>query len=277
MHDAGAASLAISLFTVSNGFKWVAAGPAIRILETAGITSSAALSVQFENYQRAIVGTGWQTDFEQEAMKEAKGRGQEVIALVDAPFSIEERFNKLGRDEMPDQIWTFDMLSTIRVRDFVGNIPIIQMSDPRVERIRNLRIAYSSIKPIHKNLYLTEPIRVDCGPKFLDSNAFFINFLTWFRHKNPHGTVTVRVHPADNQFDLALHLGHQTVKIEIDDESSFEESIAQSRSVFGTSSSGLALANKAGIRAISVVPLYSPRSLEIAGVKVERGNFSASV
>ena len=109
-HDTGGAEILSSWLKHNNhSASVVAAGPAKKIFEFK------CPNVEFLNLEDALMksdwvltGTGWESNFERQAISKAHKLGIKTIAFLDHWVNYRERFEENGSIVLPDEIWVGD-------------------------------------------------------------------------------------------------------------------------------------------------------------------------
>jgi hypothetical protein len=113
-HDAGAANVVIATLLETGRSDWRAymQGPAAKIWKAAfpKLALCDSLEQVMEGSELLITGTGWASDIEHEARRNARSLGVKSIAVIDHWVNYAERFVRNNEQILPDEFWVTDML-----------------------------------------------------------------------------------------------------------------------------------------------------------------------
>lgn len=120
-HDAGGAEILAS-YVAQNALecRFVLAGPALQVFQSRlGAIDVVPLAEAIVASAWCLLGTGWQSDLEWQALGEAKRLGKRVVSFLDHWVNYSERFERDGVRHLPDEIWVGDEdAQTIAQRHF---------------------------------------------------------------------------------------------------------------------------------------------------------------
>ena len=113
VNDAGGAEVLSSYVRRTPGnYIFCLKGPAENIFrKKLGEITNAPLEALLEKCNELLCGTGWQTNFEYDAICKAKEAGVKSIAFLDHWVNYEERFVRNGLKVLPDELWVGDHYS----------------------------------------------------------------------------------------------------------------------------------------------------------------------
>jgi hypothetical protein len=109
-HDAGGAEILASYVAQSAlDCRFVLAGPAVQVFERRlGAIRVDPLGEALAASTWCLLGTGWQSDLEWQALGEAKRLSRRAVSFLDHWVNYEERFERGGVRRLPDEIWVGD-------------------------------------------------------------------------------------------------------------------------------------------------------------------------
>jgi len=169
LHDAGAAAHVVAWLSenrcISRNFRVYAEGPALQLARAEGVETVASVSCALKNASWALVGTGWQTDLERNAMKLCAETGITCVAVIDHWVNYRERFANLADGERPDLIVVTDPIAEALAREQLTWAPVALWPNTLSERLKRALVAARKDQA-EKNpylLWLQEPIRSEDG------------------------------------------------------------------------------------------------------------------
>lgn len=263
-HDAGGANQVLALLKhirQSMVFGYME-GPSKTIWEGkySNATLSSSLLETLTKINTLITGTGWASDLEHNARKEAKRLGVYTIAVMDHWTNYPERFTRDDQMILPDELWVVDNYAQVIARNTFPSLKVIQIHDYYSEEIA------SQIRPIDLEtpdelLYLLEPYRSNWGRQKLGEFQALEYFIKLLPHLELSKKLVVRLrpHPSDYQgkYDVYLNrsvFGYQIVL----DEGDLASSLSQARWVAGCQTYAMALALKAERTVFCTLPPWAP-------------------
>lgn len=267
-HDAGAANIIISWLNPHKlqTYKILMKGPSRRLIKKKfkKITLIDNIDVLLEGVEKLIVGTGYQSDVEFNAIKKAKNKKIKTIAVIDHWINYESRFVRRNKKILPDEIWVTDRHALKIATKCFPKIPInLKRNDYINEQIKFI----SQIKP-HKVtprlLYLLEPINNNWNkniPGEFQALDFFISKLETL--KLPKGyKIILRLHPSEekNKYNKWISIQDNKYHISIDKNDQLHKSIGSAISIFGCQTLALVIALKAGKETFCSLPPWAPAS-----------------
>lgn len=258
-HDAGGAAILAS-YVEQEGLDalFVLAGPAEKIFrerfqcEIHTVSLSEALAV----CDWVLTGTGWQTDFEWQAIREGRAAGKHVVTFLDHWVNYQARFVRNSMTCYPDEIWVGDEYAAEIARKSLPGLAMRKVDNPyfsyfvsEVERMDNA----ASTEQLHgkKILFVTENINRD-GFHQDDAIRYFMSNLDSLRVEVDQ--ILIRPHPSELAVKYSWVAGEFGGVVRVSDGASLEEEMALSDIVVGCSSMAMALAVFAGRRVISCIP-----------------------
>ena len=163
-HDAGGAEVLSSWLNQQKiKARVVAEGPAKNIFERkCGKVIFEPVNQALENSDWVLSGTGWQTDFELNAIRLGKNLGKKTVAFLDHWVNYRERFQRGENLFLPDELWVCDEYAEEIAKSVFDCIPIIRKQNPYfydvITQLEHLKQKGATIIK-HSVLYVCEPIR----------------------------------------------------------------------------------------------------------------------
>ncbi len=109
-HDAGGAEMLAS-YVVQHKLncRFVLEGPALKVFQRkVGAFAVCDLQQGLVEATWCLCGTGWQSDIEWQAIRQAQAKGMHVVAFIDHWVNYPQRFIRHGIQHLPDEIWVGD-------------------------------------------------------------------------------------------------------------------------------------------------------------------------
>jgi len=259
-HDAGAANLILP---------WIAAdrpepllpvmqGPAAALWRARfGTTATLSVDEALTRASALLSGTGWGSDVEHRARRLAKKRRIPSAAVVDHWVNYRDRFQRLGEEVLPDEIWVTD--------DYALDLAGKEFADVRVQLKPNLYLEeqLADAPPLDADdrdvLIVAEPVRSDWG-RGVPGEFQALDYLMERREAAgipPGAPVRLRLHPSEprDKYDQWLT---QRPGVSIDQAEDLSTALEGARWVVGCESYALVVALHAGRQAISALPPWAP-------------------
>lgn len=259
IHDAGAANMiaAWAEAAASPPERVHAEGPARAIWsERFGTEAFVQGDALLDGASTLLSGTGWASDIEHEARRNAAERGIRSVAVIDHWVNYRPRFERGGATQLPDQIWVGDAYARAIAEEVFSDTPVTQHD--------NIYLAQQAAAagPVPDDgdvLFVAEPARSDWvrdrPGEFQALDHFMANRAA--AGIGEHVPLRLRPHPSDpaGKYDdwLAQH-----ANATLDRSSDMAAALAGARWVAGLHSVALVIALEAGRDAISSLPPWAP-------------------
>jgi len=262
-HDAGGAAILASFVAQEKvDALFVLAGPAEQIFQQLlGNTQMVSLSEAIVNCDWLLTGTGWQTDYEWQAIRQGRAAGRYVVTFLDHWVNYPDRFVKSGVLCYPNEIWVGDEYAADLARKTLPGLILRNVGNPyfryfvsEVDRISSIR---SESRQDGTNiLFVCENINSE-GFHQNDAIRYFMSNI----HRLSLGEVQVviRHHPSEPADKYAWVLDEFGGDVKLSTGVALAEEVADSHIVAGCSSMAMALAVMADRRVISCIPGDRPR------------------
>jgi hypothetical protein len=260
-HDAGAANIILSWLEKHPAETLaVMRGPAERLwrqrFPTAPLCDSLGSAVA--RAQSLLSGTGWASDLEHMARLLAAQAGLRSVAVIDHWVNYPERFERSGRQVLPDEIWVTDNEAE-RIASAIFSVPV--QVKPNTYLLE--QVARAGAPPdVGDILFVAEPIRDDWGrgvPGEFQALDFFLS------NRSALGVdddvpIRLRPHPSevgDKYLDWIARQGHRNISLDV--QPNLADAMRDATWVVGCQSFALIVAIEAHRRAVSVLPPWAPR------------------
>jgi hypothetical protein len=269
-HDAGAANHLIAWIAkgrfIEVNLKLSFHGPALVIAKEL-LTEFLELTIAelVSTCSVLIVGTGWQTDIEFNAVKIARKKSIEIISVLDHWTNYRQRFLHNKVEILPDHLWVVDEYAKAIATIDIASIPLSMMPNDYLESQVELVNSYKIQTSAHqKFLFLMEPIRDQWGPLDVAGEVLSFNyFIENIKLLSTQGfiEVIIRPHPSDDEekyLSLLAYGNEMSVSISLCEKSILAEQIAWADIVVGCQTYAMVIALYAGKKVISAIPLGRP-------------------
>jgi hypothetical protein len=269
-HDAGGAQIVSSYVrrpgaALRERCVFALAGPASAIFESKlGAFTSVSPREAVAAAGSVLCGTGWQTDWELSAIREARGAGKKSAAFLDHWVNYRERFTRGAAVTLPDQVWVTDELALDIARRELPEVPARLAGNPYLLDVRD-QLAAQPPRPASAGLrvlYVCEPMREHALRQFGDERHWGYTeeeAMTWFLdHVHALGgaveAIVVRPHPSEpaGKYDEVLRGYHLPLRVSSEPE--LLADIAAADVVAGCNSMAMVIALEARRRVICCIP-----------------------
>lgn len=270
-HDAGAANIILSWMRAhavthaqaARDWRLLAQGPAAKLWAERSVPLARLCQNIDEALEGAAVllsGTGWASDLEHEARRQAKVRGIKTIAVIDHWVNYKERFIRQGEIVLPDEIYVTDDYAFREAERCFPDLPM------QIKPNLYLDESVSQISPLpcseNEVLYVLEPIRADwCKQpagefQALDYFVANIDKLGITREAK----IRLRPHPSDapGKYDEWL-ASHHELNAVLDDSPTLVSAIGKAAWVAGCETYAMVVALLAGKKVVSTLPPWAHR------------------
>jgi hypothetical protein len=270
-HDAGAANhliawIANGRFSSAN-LKLSFHGPAL-VSARELLPEFVALSVKelVSLCSVLIVGTGWQTDIEYNAVKIAHDQSIPVIAVLDHWTNYKQRFIRNNLEILPDYVWVVDRYAEASVTKYLPRVSSLIMPNDYLTSQVELVNSYENISSAHKKiLFLMEPIRQQWGPLEIEGEMLSFNYLIdniKLLEINEFIEIVIRPHPSDANGKYShLLMTNNKLSISVSSKVSLAEQLAWSDLVVGCQTYAMIIALAVNKTVVSAIPASKPRCI----------------
>jgi hypothetical protein len=256
--DAGGSEILAS-YILQQGMDaiFVLAGPAVKIFhQRLGNIKIVTLPEALKNCQWVLTSTGWQSDFEWQAIVEGRAANRTVVTFLDHWVNYSERFIRNGVACYPDEIWVGDIYALELARREFPTQCLFKVENPYFQLfVKEVKALEEPMNYLKKNdvLFVCENVDRD-GFHQNDAIRYFMENLDCIHHEL--GRILVRPHPSENVEKYSWVIEEYQGRVELSKGLSLAEEVAVSGVVVGCSSMAMALAAMAGRRVISCIPDY---------------------
>lgn len=256
-HDAGGAGLLAAFVKENIGdYLFALEGPAVKVFkgkiaDVEVLTLKEVLS--FAN--TVITGTGWQTNFEWDAIRLATLMGKKVVTLLDNWSNYESRFVRNSTEALPNEIWVADERALSIAKQTFSRVPVklIALPNLRSEMLEKYEEFSQNGQDDWRGsvLFLSDNIAeatksqgFNPGYTDFESLQFLIENLDSI--KGATFPVTVRPHPSEGHREWEAIARTSGGKIIISRTADLLEDFAKHEFVVGSNSSALTMSVACG-------------------------------
>ncbi len=285
-HDAGGAELIAAYVRAhkrQSNYHIFAAGPATRVFLRNGLTASpaprtsnevSALIEKNKDAAFALLGSGWMTHIEWDALLQANKAGVHTIVYLDSWINFREVFGypkKGWRKNIPDELWVADKAAFTLAKRFFPNTPVRLVKNQYfVDVIARYKVQSRTNAYPRSILFMSAAGRL--------SERIFGNFIADLSRRGFAGTVRVRLHPADDRicYEKIIRKKGGQLKIELSRERDIVRDLLRARIVVGPETVALVPAVMVGIRTIRIVPTREKPFLPFPSITLVKSPQSAA-
>jgi len=228
------------------------------------------------NYLKAetdllISSTGWQTSHEFDMMREALNSGVEVIAVLDHWVNYSERFKRGAEEIQPTYFLLFD--------DYAESIVRSIFEAPKIIKSENHYLATSLrkinvIKQTFSNqvdqdfLFIGEPLsRNNLDITWDEFKALSLFFNTLRSANLTESVIVIKPHPTESRSKYVDSIPNDFPNVTISFGVNLEELISRTKYVVGCHSMALLLAEMAGNKVLTCLPLEEKPRIPLSNVE----------
>jgi hypothetical protein len=271
-HDAGGAEI-LSSHVRRQGSAYrsqcvfVLAGPARRIFERKlGDVITVPLEEALAQVASILCGTGWQSDWEVDAVIAARRQAKKSIAFLDHWINYRERFVRRGALHLPDEIWVGDPIALDLVHKALPEVPARLVDNPYFLDVQSEFSRHGQRKSEPGGglsvLYICEPVREHAlkqhgnerhwGYTEEDALQYFLDHLPAFG--KPITRIVVRPHPSEAPKKYDGFARQNDAPLQFSDGRDLLAEIAASDCVVGCNSMAMVIALLAGKQVVCCIP-----------------------
>lgn len=262
-HDAGGAEI-LSSYVQQESLDCLFAidGPAKRVFQNRlGPLQIVGLKTAIKQCDWLLTGTGWQTDFEWQAIRQGKAEKKHTVTFLDHWVNYKDRFIREEVECLPNELWAGDLRAFSLAQATFPGVSVRLIENPyfkyfisEVERLDSVRGRSRDSKA--NVLFVSENI---------NHNFFHQNDAIRFFISNLHSLgsdiarILIRPHPSEKVEkyswvkDEFMSIGND-IKIELSNGDSLANEISNSDMVVGCSSMAMALGVMVKRRVVSCIP-----------------------
>jgi hypothetical protein len=242
-------------------------GPARKIFERK-LGSMAQLPLQEALAQASslLCGTGWQSDWEVDAIEGARRLGKKSVAFLDHWVNYRERFVRGRAVHLPDEIWVGDAIALDLAHSALPEVPVKLVENPYFLDVQTELSRFSTAKREScaglSVLYICEPVREHAlkqhgnerhwGYTEEDALQYFIDHRQAL--SKPISRIVLRPHPSEAPDKYQHLIRHSSAPVYISDGDELLAEIAASDCVVGCNSMAMVIALLAGKKVICCIP-----------------------
>lgn len=266
-HDAGAANHLIA-WIVNNRFesrnlRLSFHGPALTLSrELLPEFSNLPVDELIDNCSLLLLGTGWQTGIEFNALKHARLNSLHVISVLDHWTNYKMRFIRNGQKYFPNEVWVVDTYAkNIALKELSG-IPItLAPNDYLKAELRKIESYPIQSSNNNRVLFLMEPIRDQWGPLSVEGEIMAFDYFiknSCLLEKAERLEIVIRPHPSDSDDKYSSLLSFTT---KVSSHASLAKQIAWADIVVGCQTYAMIIALAANKTVVSAIPKSKPRCI----------------
>jgi hypothetical protein len=266
VNDAGGAEVLSSYVRRTPGnYIFCLKGPAENIFrKKLGEITNAPLEALLEKCNELLCGTGWQTNFEYDAICKAKEAGVKSIAFLDHWVNYEERFVRNGLKVLPDELWVGDVYAhEIANKIFGSSVVIKHVENPYFIDLKEELDAIKQQDDSDSILYVCEPIAEHALERYgkedywgyteFDALAFFLDKIKTFSDNDTK--IIVRPHPSEDVHKYDELLACHKLNITVSRDKPLIKQIVNSRVVVGCQSMAMVVGLFLDKKVVCSIPL----------------------
>lgn len=269
VHDAGGAEIIgayINKYQKNFDFHCYTAGPAQKIFRRRKISSAtiaankdkiAQIVHKHSDATFALIGTGWMTTIESDALMFAKSLGIKTVVYLEAWWNYRERFgypNKHWKEHLPDELWVGDKYAEVIVKK---QFPTSVIKYVPNQYFAAIKADYKALKKIlvkqKKNILFLS----DCTEESYAALQYLLSVLS---EKKSQEHLRIRFHPADDKarYDELIAKYKRNVKIEKSSQKDITRDLLHAKLVIGTETVAMAVSVVVGIKTMSIKKTKQP-------------------
>jgi hypothetical protein len=275
-YDAGGAEVIAAYVRTHKQAKYFiyAAGPARRIFRRNGLSTKRApetrkavrvLMQKHKDAKFALIGTGWMTRIEWNALLEAKRAGMRTTAFLDSWINFREVFGypkKNWRKNLPDEIWVGDNAGLMLAKRYFPHTHVrFEKNRYFADIISRYRIQERTVSRKERILFMSAAGET--------SERICADFLTAMSHRGISRTVRVRLHPADApaRYKKIIRRTSQGITVELSYGKTLVSDLLSADVVVGPETVALVPAFMLGLKTIRIVPRGEKAFLPFQGIR----------
>jgi hypothetical protein len=268
-HDAGGAEILAS-YVAQNALdcRLVLAGPALEVFQRRlGAIQVHPLVEAIAASDWCLLGSGWQSELEWQALGEAKRLGKRAVTFLDHWVNYPERFERAGERRLPDEIWVGDEDALTLARGHFPDTPVTLVPNPYFDDVQREIARAEAQRPPRGGpgaavLFVLENLSGHARKRFDDERHFgYTEFdaLEYFFSRLgdlglPIAQITLRPHPTDPRDKYSAVVARHAPLARISSGKSLLEEIAEADVVVGCETMAMLPAVLAGKRVLCSVP-----------------------
>jgi len=266
-HDAGGAEILAS-YVAQNALecRFVLAGPALKVFQRRlGAVSAEPLAKAIAASAWCLLGTGWQSDLEWQALGEAKRLGKRAVSFLDHWVNYLERFERGGVRRLPDEIWVGDEDAQVLAQRHFAGTPVKLVPNPYFADVAREIARHEAHRPAARPgkarvLFVCENLSGIGQQRFGDERHYgYTEFdaLEYFFSRAPElgiEGVRIRPHPSDPSGKYDALIAEHAPLAQLGGDRPLLEEIAAADMVAGCESMALVSALLARRRVLCCVP-----------------------
>ncbi len=237
-------------------------GPAVAVFaDVLGEPPTTSAEAAIRASTQVIVGTGWQTDIESDALRTALSLGRPTVAVLDHWTDYESRFRRHNQTILPDEIWVADSHAKSLAEIAFPTTQIRLITNQYVNEFVATVARERPSDPIGTLLFLSENVTGfaqkttddDLSLGFTQYNALDYVLANLETIDSRIENVVIRPHPSETCEPYARYLQDETVCISLSQDD-LATDIARAQVVVGFGTMAMYLASECGVRTLDCMP-----------------------
>ncbi len=237
-------------------------GPAAAVFaDVLGEPATTSVEAAIHASTQVIVGTGWQTNIESDALRAALSLGRPTVAVLDHWTDYESRFRRLNQTVLPDEIWVTDSHAKSLAEIAFPTTQIRLITNQYVDEFVATVARDRRSDPIGTLLFLSENVTGfaqrttgdDLSLGFTQYDAFDYVLANVETIDSRINKVVIRPHPSEACEPYARYLQDGTVCISLSQDD-LDTDIARAHVVVGFGTMAMYLASECGVRTLDCLP-----------------------
>ncbi len=252
-------------------------GPAAAVFaDVLGEPATTSVEAAIHASTQVIVGTGWQTDIESDALRTALSLGRPTVAVLDHWTDYESRFRRHNQTILPDEIWVSDSHAKSLAEIAFPTTQIRLITNQYVDEFVATVGRKRALDPIGTLLFLSDNVTGfaqrttgdDFSLGFTQYDALDYVLANLETIASRIDKVVIRPHPSEACELYVRYLQDETVCISLSQDD-LATDIARAQVVVGFGTMAMYLASECGVRTLDCLP-SGARWEQSLPVRVER-------
>lgn len=272
-YDAGGGNALISFSETLKANKYyLVSGPSHEILKAKGYPvdkiSFRLETLDLSKFDLMISATGWETDFERNAIQKATLAGLPTVVMLDHWTDFDKRLILGGKFVAPHGILVSDDKAFQIARTTFPTVEIFQVPNYYIE---NIKTEYNAIKNVESKcysrtvLYLSEPSLEpqSIGKEHRQDYMRLNQFINFMNQKAPIGIkIQFRSHPSEPSDKYFLELANSNHEIQISTDKSLTQDLVDATLCVGHQTMALHISAELGIPTFTLEELIGGNTIE---------------
>lgn len=231
-HDAGGAEVVSSWLRRNPqcSCRIIVEGPAVSIFErklgVIQLEPVADLERLVEESSQVLTGTSWGSDLEKQAIRLATRHNVKVVSFLDHWGNYPERFQLVGEQVLPDEIWVGDKYALEIAEETFKDTPVQLVDNPYLldiqDEISSCKAKASAETDVRHLLYICEPVAAHAYKSSgredtfdfteFEAMSLFLTHLRKLDFEIGKIEVRIRLHPSEPFSKYDSYIGTESVQ-----------------------------------------------------------------